>query len=332
MTEIIYPSTLANALQSSVILPGSRLLLRGGNYLVGDLQCKLNNVTIMPYDNESVTIIPANGYRALFFDSVSNVTVSGLTIDGSNISNECIKITGNASNIHITNCEIRWGRHAILMTGTVNNCEIDHCNIHHNGLSHLDHGVYLSSDYAGQVANVHHNTISNNASNGVHAYGGDTNSEYTISHNYLFGNGEVGIGLYHGLASVYNNIVRGSGQRGITCRYALKGALIVYNTIIDSGGQNLELNALSQEQVEIVVKNNLFLGGGGAIINPGNVEINASNNLEPDWTYITNDEDDVRPLPGSEAIGGGISVANITDDYAGNERQNPPTIGAYEYV
>ena len=41
---------------------------------------------------------------------------------------------------------------------------------------------------------------------------------------------------------------------------------------------------------------------------------------------------DFRPQLGSVLIGAGVAVQDITDDLDGNERQDPPTIGAYEYV
>ncbi len=41
---------------------------------------------------------------------------------------------------------------------------------------------------------------------------------------------------------------------------------------------------------------------------------------------------DFRPQAGSVLIGAGVAVQDITEDLDGNERQDPPTIGAYEYT
>jgi hypothetical protein len=323
MDEIIFPGTLEQALRSSQILPGSRLLLRGGNYLVGNVICTLSNITIMSYPGEQAVIIPASGYRAMLFESVSDITISGLIIDGSNLTNESVKVTGTSSNIRVTNCEIKNGRHGVLMTGAVNGCEIDNCNIHHNGIGHLDHGIYVSSQHAGLVLTVRNNQISFNSSNGVHAYAGGDGAEYIIRNNFLDGNGEVGIGCYHGKSQVYNNVVRGSGLRGITCRYDLVVAHVYFNTIGNSGEENIELAAIDTTP-EIVIQNNLCFGTGGLIENTSGKSVTETNNLFGD--VVDNGGSDIRPT----ITGNGIAIDGITTDYGGNARANPPTIGAWE--
>lgn len=55
MIEVIYPRTLADALSSKLILPGSRLLLRGGTY-TGDFVNRLSGVTIQSYPGEWAVI------------------------------------------------------------------------------------------------------------------------------------------------------------------------------------------------------------------------------------------------------------------------------------
>lgn len=318
MISIIFPGTLAQALQDARILPGSRLLLHGGNYLVGDLQCTLNNVTITNYPGEQAVIIPASGYRCVYLSSVSDVTLDGLTIDGSNVSNECIKIDGNSSNIQITNCEIRnGGTHGVLVSGAAGGLEIDHCNVHDNAPGHLNHGIYLSSQFSGVVANIHHNTISNNGSNGIHAYGGDGSGEYTASYNYLTGNAEVGVGCYHGIARVYNNVIRNS-ERGIACRYEVVSALIAFNTGYNNSYTDIELAELSQSPT-ISVLNNI-----AEIVNISGVTITEANNATGSMT-----DGGGADLRLSVPVAG-AAVDGITDDYAGTARANPPTIGAYE--
>jgi hypothetical protein len=67
-----------------------------------------------------------------------------------------------------------------------------------------------------------------------------------------------------------------------------------------------------------------YLGGGDQGV--------GSFTFDPLLTDVTGyTADAVRPFIGSPAIKSGIPILTITQDYAGNNRLNPPTIGAYEY-
>lgn len=305
--------------------------MRAGTYKTGDLRCFLSGITIMPYPGEVAILAPTGGYRVFLFDSVSDILLTALLIDCASVTSEGVKITGTSSNIKVTECEVRNApAQGILMTGTISGCEVSGCNIHHNGLDHLDHGVYISSQYAGLAATIKGNVISDNASNGVHAFAGSVDSEYVVAGNLLERNGEVGVGCYCGHARVYNNIIRDTGMRGIAIRFDIKSVLAAFNTIDDSAQQNIEISNLYRE-VAIELRNDLFLGTGGATTNLDAVPTTESNNLESDGTDIAdNGGADIKPVTGSLAIGGGVAVDGITDDYGGNVRANPPTIGAWE--
>lgn len=334
MTTIVYPDTLKTALADTNIPAGSRLLLRGGTYTEGDLRCYLSDVTITNYPGETVVLRPASGYRVLLFQDVQNIVLDGLEIDGTNVTNEGIKITNTSNNIRVTNCEIHHcNSQGLLLTQAIHHIEIDNCNIHHNGQDHLDHGIYVWSTYDDLHVTVHNNVIANNSSNGFHAYNSAGNGYYIVRNNYFDANGEVGIGCYYGRAEVYNNVVRDTQHRGIALRYYLENALLVFNTILNSGEQNIDITNLSKPTPTIQIYNTLFSGIGQGIVNNTAYPFNAGGNFTAWDNLSTNaitDNGGADVTANSGASGAGLVVTGLAVDYGGNARANPPTIGAWE--
>jgi hypothetical protein len=318
--QIVFPGTLAEALQSPLILPGSRLLLRAGNYTLGNLQCTLSNVTIMPYPGETVTLIALSGYRCLLVNNCHDVILDGLIFDGTHVLSEVLKITDTTANIIVQNCEVKNGtRHGILISGTPTSCQIINNHVHHNGSGGLDHGVYLSS--VGGVT-VSQNEIDHNTGHGVHAYGSNDAAAYTIERNYVHDDGERGIGVYYGTAYVYNNIIRHAASIGVRASYNLVTAKIYNNTVTHSGGSAMEI-ANFYNSPTLTITNNLLLD------NNYNIDADQSGavNVSHTSTAAPASDDGGAGIVGSED---GIALAEITVDYGGNARANPPTCGATE--
>lgn len=332
MTDtIIFPGTLTQAMQSQLVLPGSRLLLHGGNYLVGDLQCALSNVTITNFPDEQAILIPASGTRALLFGSLAaDVILDGLIIDAVNVA-EGIKITSGATNITIKNCEIKNATgQGIIIThggGTTTGTLIENCHVHHCGTDDFDHGIYIRT--GGTIIGCE---INNNIGYGVHAYAGI--GDYTIEKCYIHDNGDFGIGAMYGNAIIKNNVMRGNGNSDIRATYDIFDLSAFYNTLL-SAQPGIAAGWRSTDDPAIwTIQNNLCIGNTGISIDPAlaGVTLTESNNLTvADITNITdNGANSIIPQAGHSAIGGGVAISGITTDYAGTTRANPPTIGAYE--
>lgn len=221
---LTWNGTLKDILTSGLIAAGSVIQLRAGSYTVGDLVCTLNGVTITNYPGQQATIVPASGYRGLLISGNNNI-IDGLIFDGSNVSNEAVKITGSGNKV--VNCEVKNAqRHGILVSdgGTA---EIDTCHIHHCGTGELDHGVYLSGVNG---CNVHGCEINNNAGHGVHIYGSGAGYANTVATNNVHDNA-AGIGAYYGTATITGNTVTRCGTYGIRLQYQIEGATVTGNNV-----------------------------------------------------------------------------------------------------
>lgn len=365
------PVSLSVALSSPNIIPGDTILLRGGVYTTGDIVCGVNNVTIKPYNNETVVLRPLSGYRILLFGSMCHdVVLDGLLFDGENVV-ECLKITDGATNISLKNCEIRnanknsvWGNpeihpQGILISGyQTNEILVENCNIHNNGFTGYDHGIYCSG--AGNVI-VRKCDISHNGGHGIHIFGSNDASINIIDSNYVHHNGEYGIGTYYGYALIKNNVVRYNTFSGIRVAYNVMRADVFNNTSLNHpNGPGIVLAGLQKSMAVINVENNVSINNSygvlvdisvsGQEINinnnlySGNTANNYQNNSGPTTSTPTllnnvisvfvpttdNGSDIISPSTGNPSKSSGNFVASVLVDKGDKVRSNPPTIGAWE--
>lgn len=261
--QVIYPKDLQAALLDTNIKPGDRLFLRGGTYTIGDVECRLSGVTIMPYPGELPIIQPLTGYRGLLFGSFAHDIIwDSINIDGVNLTNECVKITDGAYNITVRNSELKnspW--HGILISGsTTHDIIVEDCSIHDNGSDKLGHGVYLSDC---TLATIQGNEIYNNAGHGVHVNGGNDAAYNVVQQNYVHNNLDRGIGAYYGTVIIKNNVLYHSGGESICVRYGVVSTLIAFNTIrVENGDTGIFISSLAKATVDQTVINNAILGEG----------------------------------------------------------------------
>ena len=131
---------------------------------------------IAEWPGDTVVLRPAGGLEVVNLDSgtASYVEISGLALDGVNVSNTVVKLTWigvetNSSNhIRIRRCEIYNGFNGVLVSGvhaTFNEFVSNH--VHHNTRGGHGHGFYISSSdnllYDNEVD--HHDE-----SYGIHVY------------------------------------------------------------------------------------------------------------------------------------------------------------------
>lgn len=223
---IVWNGTLKDILKSGLVESGSIIQLRQGNYTVGDLECTLDGVTITNYPGEQATIVPASGYRALLVSGDNN-TIDGLIIDGTNVSNEALKVTG-VGNV-IVNCEVKnAARHGILVSGDTSATEIDTCHVHHCGTDGLDHGIYISGV---DGCNVHDNEVDNIVGHAIHVYGTGAGYTCTVDGNNCHDCADTGIGAYYGIVTITGNTIARCGGLLIRLQYQIESATVTGNDV-----------------------------------------------------------------------------------------------------
>jgi parallel beta-helix repeat protein len=241
----------------NALTAGDTLYLRAGNYaenIIGVLKGTSwsDAPLIAAYPGETVqvgVIGPSSDSQYLIFDGL---TVVGLWIE--------------ANHIRVQNCEIRnGGMSGGFLFGSFN--EIINCEVHDNGSTEFDHGLYITgSNNLVEGSEIHHNS-----GWGIHIYnssGGRANDNVVrgseIHNNAQAGNRGEGILLSTGSGNiahdntiwenkggiqidydssntrVYNNTIYSNDHFGILIGPGSSNATIENNTIHDNAGPDLD--------------------------------------------------------------------------------------------
>jgi parallel beta-helix repeat protein len=338
---------------TSVLKAGDTLFVRAGTYAeslrnaIPSGSSWKEPVTVAAYHGEVVIIKPPIGAdRVLHFDGAKTqfISVEGFVLDGINVKYDVVKITysgtelNHAHHIRIKNCEIRnsASHQGILSTGGGNagNNQLIGLDIHHNGHSELDHGLYISS--SNNV--VERCRIHDNFGYGIHLYGskGDVNNNI-VRRNRIYNNGSItnkaGILISVGDRNlVHHNVVFGH-KHGIRVDYNATNTKVLNNTVY---GRDFMTGGISigATSTGAIVRNNLVYRTypGNEIDDHGKGTI-LSNNLEgvaPRW--VNPEAGDFRLRSDSPAIDSGIDCG-LTGDIDNDSLPvgKSADVGAYEY-
>jgi len=307
-----------------------------------------NKFQLLAKNSRGAIIRPASGNWVLQFtgSATKYIEINGFVLDGTNVAIDGIKIQdaggSYANHIRIKDCEVKNALHnnGILIASQSPGNEIINCDIHDNGDTDFDHGIYITS--ADNL--VEQNRIYNNAGWGIHQYTGTSNiaNNNIYRKNKIYSNARVlnrGNGMIIGGGNncqVYNNIVY-SNRGGISIQYGSPTGTLVYNNTIynnnaNASGYGIYIDTSSSATV---VKNNIsYLNSLGNITNLGSGTVQ-SNQFTSNPSFVNAGSADFRLLAGSSAIGAGTSLSSIfTDDYIGTSRPQGINwdIGAYENI
>jgi len=304
-------------------------------------------VTVAAAPGHTVTIKPNSGANfVLHFQGPQQyIVIDRLILDATNVTYDAVKITGGvdplgpAHHIQLIRCEVKNApRQGILVTDFAGWNEFIDLDVHDNGTTWYDHGLYISTSHnlveesivyhnrgfgihvyveeVGQTANnniVRSNHVYNNSyldpdyGGGILLGSGDGNT----AHNNLVHNSSRGIRVaYLGApnTTIYNNTVYGNAQSGLSLRSDVSGAVFKNNIVYSNGSTNVE---------------DL---GTGTIFNHNLIGTNP--------LFANAAAGDFRLQSGSPAIDAGISVNSVTTDIAGTLRPQGIAydIGAYEVI
>jgi parallel beta-helix repeat protein len=263
----------------SVLTPRDTLYVMSGTYA----EALLDNIPPGASWSAPITVAAAPGHTvALKPDSGAGwvlhfqgpqqyIVIDGLSLDASNVTYEAAKITegggqGAAHHIRIQNCEIKNSPGNGIFVKWAYANEFINLNVHHNGTTKLDHGLYIKS--SGNL--IQGSMVHNNAGNAIQLYndlGGVDNN--IVRDNQIYGNGGRGMVLSSGAGnSAYNNIIWGNRRGGITINYGTAPTnTAVYNNTLCANGQ-LGIY-VGPESVGAVIRNNILYQNGGGIIDAG---------------------------------------------------------------
>lgn len=299
-----------------------------------------NIITMMSYPGETASIngtpgltladneVILNFYNTKYWtikdlkfdgnDSINGVR-GGLVIDG--ISAD----TGN-HHIRLENNEItRTSGNGMLVgahgTDLINN------HFHDIGKGSDSYAVYYTTGF-GLIEGNHIHDI---ARYPIHAYSQigslhDNIIRNNVIHDYGINLPAAGILIGGADELVYNNVVY-NGQYGIAVQYSGPFNTKVYNNTIY--GQSEFGLYVDSDANTTLLRNNILFGNASTIHDAG-VGTVQSNNLTTDPDFVNAAGGDFHLLDTSDAIGAGVTVAEVTVDLDGVTRANPPTIGAYE--
>jgi hypothetical protein len=128
--------------------------------------------------------------------------------------------------------------------------------IFYNGVNQFDHGMYIHNDSG--TKNITDNIIFDNASHGIHAYGGDKQNinNISIEGNTVFNNGSIGYSTTLKSYGVYKRNILVGGKE------VAENPVIINNYTYYPGDQGTAINlGYDAGSSQAVVENNYFAGG-----------------------------------------------------------------------
>jgi hypothetical protein len=324
----------------SLLKPGDTLFLRSGTY-VGSSQLRYipsgisweKPVTIKAYQHERPVIVAEPKQTVIYFTGCQYIIIDGLVIDAKD-GHDGIKITyytggTQGHHIRVQNTEIKNApNQGLLVAGEGN--EFINLDVHDNGRTGFDHGIYLSADRNLIDGGKYYR----NAGWGLHIYPKASN---TIVRNVRsFENRATGLGLVWGSNNeAYNNIVYSNGSgihlSGLSPR-------CYNNTVYKNRGEGLSIaNAQNGANgtTNVDVRNNIVYQNGSGITDHAKSGTTLSHNLEADPRFADASAGDFRLQDGSPAIDAGadLRAQGVTTDFHGTMRPQGKAfeIGAHEF-
>lgn len=357
---------------ATLLNPGDRGIVRGGNWSVPDALGRSTGrirtdgssgttpslfrsglswsqpITIANYDGE----VPK--FRNLgITTSVRYLIFHGLLFDGENSDYESVYLHGS-SYIRLRVCRITRGadQGVLIPHGYDIGHELIQCEIYNNGFgNHLRsmashgprfcHGAYLS----GSNMIVDGCLIHDNSGYGLHNYNGYTSSNASDkSQNNIFRFNKVysnGITLapsdpafamlvcgYNSLAH-HNLVYRNRGGMQMAYGGTPTNLAFYFNTVAFNGASPY-LQILYG--VNCKYRNNINFGNSGSLSRVGDPTSVIDHNLATDPDFVNSGASNFHLQSGSDAIGAGVAISGLTEDFDGVPHSNPPDVGAFEFV
>jgi len=290
--------------------------------------------TIRANSGDTVIIQRTSGTFARCVEFISGgkqyIEIDGIDCDGTVLGYEAVKFAGTTGFIRINDMEaFGHSNQGILDAATGGGNEFLNLNVHNNGSSGLQHGIYITSDNnkiwdsdfhansgygvvlwnsTGTVSNndIQYNRMWDNGVAGDKGGFGASGDSNLIANNLVWDNNNGGLWVTGTGNKVYNNtIYSNSGTAGIVINTSTSGTLVTNN-----------INYLNDADI-------LDLGSGTV----------QTTNLTTDPSFADADADDFHLLSGSAARNAGTTLTEVTDDFdkVARPQESAYAIGAFEF-
>jgi parallel beta-helix repeat protein len=339
------PGTEANPFRTlnkgvKVLKPGDTLYVRNGTYN----ESLRNNipggtswsapVKVAAFPGESVTLRPSGVPQVVYLSGNRRyIIIEGLVLDASGVSGDGIKITTKdgtaataAHHIRLQNVEVmNASNQGILVSQYCDENEFLNLHVHHNGKdANYDHGMYLSSSRnLIEGGDWHHNK-----EYGIQLYRFGTGN--TVRNARIHENNQGIVSSQQADNLIVNNLVYQNPRRGIVLASG-NNLRAYHNTVYNN--RRIGIDVATAAVTNAQVTNIISFGHLTNIHDLGTITT-LSNNLTTDPQFVDASLYDFRLGVTSPAIDTGVTLSEVTVDYANVSRPQGASydIGAYEYT
>ena len=217
------------------------------------------------------------------------------------------------------------------------NTSLDDILIYRNHFKNIQRGIYIYvTNQTPFPTHFNNFSIYNNIFEQI---GTDVNGNGDDKAIYIqYGSGITGFTLSN--LKICNNVMQASTRAGSTqevgiqlaCQSGITTSNIeIKNNIIVGFDDACIYTGTSGAINNLSIQNNIFYNNGQSNVSDINITpspYTISGNLTSDPLFVSSS--DFHLQTGSPAIAKGIVISGVTTDYAGNNYNNPPSIGAYE--
>jgi parallel beta-helix repeat protein len=247
---------------------GDTLIVQGGtydeglNHVVPSGTSWSQPVTVQAAPGETVVLqAPARTDTLVYFEDNSQyIILDGFILDANHLATWAF-IIGAASHIRVENCEMKNARDSgMLVYG--HSHEFSNLDVHDNGASGLEHGLYLQ----GAQTRVESSRFYNHRGYGIHAYGSGIDDNIFDS-NLIYDNTSGGMWVGTGVRNtVSNNTIWDNGYGLILVSPdSTVDNNTIYNNYGTPGDRGIGIVLLGSDEGVEITHNTIYGNAGGAI-------------------------------------------------------------------